>query len=60
MEGGKRLSSIFLENLNFFVSNRKIKILRKNNLSYGLKPELADNFGINFNYNFRLYKKNAF
>ena len=57
---GKRLSSIFLENLNFFVSNRKIKILRKNNLSYGLKPELADNFGINFNYNFRLYKKNAF
>ena len=57
---GKRLSSIFLENLNLFVSNRKIKILRKNNLSYGLKPELADNFGINFNYNFRLYKKNAF
>ena len=57
---GKRLSSIFLENLNIFVSNRKIKILRKNNLSYGLKPELADNFGINFNYNFRLNKKNAF
>ena len=57
---GKRLSSIFLENLNLFVSNRKIKILRKNNLSYGLKPELADNFGINFNYNFRLNKKNAF
>ena len=57
---GKRLSSIFLENLNLFVSNRKIKILKKNNLSYGLKPELADNFGINFNYNFRLNKKNAF
>ena len=57
---GKRLSSIFLENMNFFVSNRKIKILRKNNLSYGLEPELADNFGINFNYNFRLNKKNAF
>ena len=57
---GKRLSSIFLENLNLLVSNRKIKILRKNNLSYGLKPELADNFGINFNYNFRLNKKNAF
>ena len=57
---GKRLSSIFLENLNFFVSSRKIKILRKNNLSYGLNPELADNIGINFNYNFRLNKKNAF
>ena len=57
---GKRLSSIFLENLNLFVSNRKIKILKKNNLSYGLKPELADNFGINFNYNFRLNKKKAF
>ena len=57
---GKRLSSIFLENMNFFLSNRKIKILRKNNLSYGLEPELADNFGINFNYNFRLNKKNAF
>ena len=57
---GKRLSSIFLENLNLFVSNRKIKILKKINLSYGLKPELADNFGINFNYNFRLNKKNAF
>ena len=57
---GKRLSSIFLENLNLFASNRKIKILKKNNLSYGLKPELADNFGINFNYNFRLNKKKAF
>jgi outer membrane receptor for ferrienterochelin and colicin len=52
---GLRTSSIFSENISLFASSRQLIIKNYNdNLPYGLKPEVAWNYGINLTYNYTL------
>ncbi len=51
---GFRVANIFAENAGVFVSARQYEILNANNAhGFGLDPEKAWNFGINFIHNFR-------
>lgn len=52
---GFRVANIFAENRNLFVSSRVFKIMNASgNYAYGLEPEKAWNFGINFIHNFKI------
>ncbi|MBS1638950.1 MAG: TonB-dependent receptor [Bacteroidetes bacterium] len=52
---GFRVADIFAENAGVFVSARTYSILNPtSNYGYGLNPEKAWNFGINFIHNFKL------
>ncbi len=52
---GFRMANIFAENAGVFVSARQYEILNpSNSYGYGLKPEKAWNFGVNFIHNFLL------
>jgi len=59
---GLRTSSIFIENSAIFTSSRKLVINKYNdNYPYGLKPELAWNYGVNLTYNFIFdYRQGSF
>lgn len=52
---GHRTANIFSENNNLFASSRQILLLAQNqNYPYGLNPEIAWNYGINFNHEFTI------
>ena len=52
---GFRTANIFAENTGLFVSNRQLNILNPtSNYGYGLNPEKAWNFGINFTHQFKI------
>ncbi|HOZ85708.1 MAG TPA: TonB-dependent receptor [Niabella sp.] len=52
---GFRVSNIFAENIGVFVSSRKYQILNPSNqFGYGLDPEKAWNYGLNFIHNFKI------
>lgn len=51
---GFRVANIFTENVGLFVSSRAYNILNPTNqYGYGLAPEKAWNYGLNFIHNFR-------
>jgi len=55
-----RTANIFAENQQYFTSNRKIEI--KNNTKgkiYGLKPEIAWNYGASLQQEFRIFHKKS-
>jgi len=55
MGRGQRTPNILADNPRIFASNRTIQILGKDNgLPYGLRPEIAWNFGMSLTGNFRL------
>src|SRR5690606_2168122 len=55
---GFRMANIFAENAGVFVSARQYEILNPaNNYGYGLAPEKAWNFGVNFIHNFLLNER---
>lgn len=57
---GQRTATILAENVGLLASNREIIIQEQdNNLPYGLNPEIAWNYGINFTQLFRLYNREA-
>ena len=57
---GFRVANIFAENAGVFVSSRHYEILNPNNQhGYGLDPEKAWNYGINFIHNFKLNNRNG-
>jgi len=59
---GQRTSSVLSENIALLASSRQI-IFREENASYpyGLKPEIAWNFGLNFTQNFTIdYRQGTF
>jgi outer membrane receptor for ferrienterochelin and colicins len=56
---GKRVANIFAENQNLFASSRAISILGTNGEAYGLKPEIAWNYGVSFTQKFNLFSKKA-
>ncbi len=56
---GKRAANIFAENQHLFASNRNFSILNSEGKLYGLNPEIAWNYGINFIQKFKLFGMNS-
>ena len=56
---GRKVGNIFAENQNIFASNRTIQIFPSNGSVYGLKPEIAWNYGLSVTRNFNLFNRNA-
>lgn len=54
---GKRSSNILAENQKLFNSSRQIHILDNDGSTYGLKPEIAWNYGISFTQKLYLNKR---
>ncbi len=55
---GFKMANIFAENTNYFVSSRQYIIKNPmNGYGYGLNPEKAWNYGMNFLHQFRLYDR---
>jgi outer membrane receptor protein involved in Fe transport len=63
LSGGKalRTATLFAENMNFMASSRQWLIQAENYLlPYGLKPEEATNFGLNFTHKFQIDYRDAY
>jgi len=56
---GYRVANIFMENLGGLVSSRMINIQAVNAIGYGLNPEIAWNYGLNFTHAFRLARRDG-
>ncbi len=57
---GFRVANILAENAGAFVSARQFEILNPtNNYGFGLEPEKAWNYGINFIHNFKFNNRNG-
>jgi outer membrane receptor protein involved in Fe transport/copper chaperone CopZ len=56
---GFRTASVFAENQQYFASNRNIQILQNGGNIYGLKPEIAWNFGASLQQEFKLFGRKS-
>lgn len=56
---GFRTASVFAENQQYFASNRNIQILQNGGDIYGLKPEIAWNYGASLQQEFKLFGKKS-
>lgn len=56
---GFRTASIFAENQQYFASNRIIEITPNNGNIYGLKPEIAWNYGVSLQQEFKLFGRKS-
>lgn len=56
---GFRTASVFAENQQYFASNRNIQILQNGGDIYGLKPEIAWNFGASLQQEFKLFGRKS-
>lgn len=56
---GVRTANIFAENQNFFASNRTIEIKNNNGNIYGLKPEIAWNYGASLQQEFKVFGRKS-
>lgn len=55
---GFRTANIFAENAGLFASSRQYNVLNQTlNYAYGLDPEKAWNYGVNFIHNFKLHNR---
>lgn len=54
---GKKSSFIFAENQKLFGTNRAINITNNNGEFYGLKPEIAWNYGVSFVQKFTIFNR---
>ena len=54
---GYRTANIFAENQQFFASNRSIEIAESDGKIYGLKPEIAWNYGASLQQEFRFMNR---
>ena len=52
---GFRTANVFAENQQYFASNRTIEFRNQNGKIYGLKPEIAWNYGASLQQEFRLF-----
>ncbi len=61
ISGGKgfRTANVFAENQQYFASNRKIEILGNSGKIYDLKPEIAWNYGMSIQQEFKLFNRKA-
>jgi outer membrane receptor protein involved in Fe transport len=56
---GFRTANIFAENQQYFASNRTVEIAQNGGKIYGLKPEIAWNYGASLQQEFKLFGKKA-
>ncbi|WP_299181492.1 TonB-dependent receptor [uncultured Chryseobacterium sp.] len=56
---GFRTASVFAENQQYFASNRSIQILQNGGDIYGLKPEIAWNYGASLQQEFKLFGRKS-
>lgn len=56
---GFRTANVFAENQQYFASNRQIEILDNGGKIYGLKPEIAWNYGVSLQQEFRLFNRKS-
>lgn len=56
---GFRTANVFAENQQFFTSNRSIEILNNHGKIYGLKPEIAWNYGISLQQEFKFLRRKS-
>ena len=56
---GFRTANVFAENQQFFTSNRSIEILNNHGKIYGLKPEIARNYGISLQQEFKFLRRKS-
>lgn len=56
---GFRTANVFAENQQYFASNRNIQILENSGNIYGLKPEIAWNYGISLQQEFNLFGRKS-
>ena len=56
---GFRTANVFAENQQYFASNRQIEILGNGGNIYGLKPEIAWNYGVSLQQEFKLFGRKS-
>ncbi|WP_419869138.1 TonB-dependent receptor domain-containing protein [Chryseobacterium sp. CT-SW4] len=56
---GFRTASVFAENQQYFASNRNIQIVPSGGDIYGLKPEIAWNYGASLQQEFKIFGKKS-
>ncbi|UWX59618.1 TonB-dependent receptor [Chryseobacterium oranimense] len=56
---GFRTANVFAENQQYFASNRNIQILPNGGNIYGLKPEIAWNYGASLQQEFKLFGRKS-
>lgn len=56
---GFRTANVFAENQQYFASNRDIEIIQNDGDIYGLKPEIAWNYGLSLQQEFKLFNRKA-
>lgn len=56
---GFRTANVFAENQQYFASNRNIQILQNNGSIYGLKPEIAWNYGVSLQQEFKIFGRKS-
>ena len=56
---GFRTANIFAESQSYFASNRQIQIINNGGEIYGLKPEIAWNYGVSLQQEFKLFGKKS-
>lgn len=56
---GFRTANVFAESQQYFASNRSIQILPNNGNIYGLKPEIAWNYGASLQQEFKLFGRKS-
>ena len=56
---GFRTANIFAENQQYFASNRQVEILKNGGDIYGLKPEIAWNYGVSVQQEFKLFGRKS-
>lgn len=56
---GFRTANVFAENQQFFASSRTLEIVNNQGKIYGLKPEIAWNYGVSLQQDFKLFGKKA-
>lgn len=56
---GFRTANVFAESQQYFASNRTIEILGNNGEIYGLKPEIAWNYGVSLQQEFKVFGRKS-
>ncbi|MCA6066910.1 TonB-dependent receptor [Chryseobacterium sp. RG1] len=56
---GFRTANVFAENQQYFASNRSVQILQNGGNIYGLKPEIAWNYGASLQQEFKIFGRKS-
>lgn len=56
---GFRTANVFAESQSYFASNRSIQILENGGNIYGLKPEIAWNYGVSLQQEFKIFGRKS-